>query len=174
MGEEYSGLTRAELLARCKERGLSGAGTNPDLIQRLREWDAQQAEDDPLGLDDEPAQEPVPETPPAAGAASLPLAAGGPEPEPVSPVEPVEPAVEPAVEPTQVQAPTTFRQQYTIGDRALDDGYHFALIEETQRAARAAGLEPKGGVGIGSRVGYGVDDHGARTVTYEVPLRRRR
>jgi hypothetical protein len=189
---------RGDLLAAARERELSGHGTNIDIFARIQARDVELAElaatesrdlgpvteDDPLGLDDDAhtplgvdliaeataGQPPAPpEAPPAVTDPSPEGAAGGP----VTPARP-----EAMTDPNPPRASrvgvfgNAFRAEYVIGGREVDDVTHFRLIEETQAAALAAGRVPRGGVGIGRRVGFFADDHGTRTVIYEVPIRR--
>lgn len=166
---------RLDLIAAAKERKLSGAGSNPEILARIRAYDQQRArhaaematraaaDDDPLGLDDEPDPGVTPpETPPAAPGASPQDAAGGPG---VEPADDGEPAGRTGL------FGSTYRVEYPLGNREIDDPYHYHLIGETQAAAQAAGHHPKGGIGIGQRLGYGADANGRRTVVYEVPVR---
>jgi len=66
----------------------------------------------------------------------------------------------------------TFRSTFVIGRHDITDDDHFRMIADTHAAAAAAGLQTKGGITVGSRIGYSVDGNGQRTTTYEVLLRR--
>lgn len=65
-----------------------------------------------------------------------------------------------------------FRVEYPHGPREITDNDHFGYIAETHAAAHAKGLQTKGGVTVGERVGEGRDADGRRTVIYQVPLKR--
>jgi len=67
-----------------------------------------------------------------------------------------------------------FRQEWPLGPRDITDTDHARFLADTHAAAWAAGHETKGGVTIGERIGYSTDAHGARTVIYQVPMRRKR
>ncbi len=192
---EYSTRTRPELVKLCKERGLSGAGTNEDLIERLQAQDAevagQGADEDPLAddLTDEPADDGQEADEPDAGtedeatepaaAPPTPPAAAQPEarvPQVVA-AEQSEQAAEDRAETDRagVMDPTVkdgrtgkvFRREF-YPTRTIDDGYHAHLIAETHHAAHAAGLRTKGGLTVGHRVAESVDAAGKPTVVYEV------
>lgn len=82
--EDYSRVGFKQLRALCKIRGLPGDGTGPQLIERLKAWDAQRgapvdttlpdADDEPdlLADDDDIPSPPVPDNPPHAPAAQQP------------------------------------------------------------------------------------------------------
>jgi hypothetical protein len=173
---------RGDILAAARERGVSGFGSNVEILKRIADVDA--ANEDPLGLDDEPDQSNTPETPPAAATGSSPpVAAGGPDPAGDPPVASTDPSFKVRLA-DHVRAAAdsngktgvfggVFREEFPLGSREIDDQYHFHLITETQAAAYAAGHIPKGGAHIGHRVGYSVDGAGRRTVIYEVPIRTR-
>jgi hypothetical protein len=186
---EYSTRTRPELIKLCKDRGLSGAGTTEDLIERLQAQDAELAEqgqvdDDPLADDDEQeVDEPVTDTsdegtePAAEPVASTSAAQPETRVPQVVAAERSEQATEdkaaadqsgradPAVK--DGRTGKVFRREF-YPTRTLDDGYHAHLIAETHHAAHAAGLRTKGGLTVGHRVAESVDAAGKPTVVYEV------
>jgi hypothetical protein len=184
---ELSEMTRAQLLAECKKRQLSGAGSNEELIARIEAHEAAQADQDPmLGEVDEPADESTDE--------------------PTEPAEPIEPTEEPVniaeVDETGERAekveasdadsrnvtveggdpdpvkpdpdPNTgyvngqYRVELPLGDRAIDDAYHAHLIREAHTHAELAGYKTRGGGTVGHRLRYSADASGRRTVVYVV------
>lgn len=177
----YSTHSRTELLALCKERGLSGAGTNEDLIERLQVQDDESAgqasgDDDPLA-DDE--AEPAPPTQPAAKKAPVvaeePAQAAAPVGETVADTTSAGPGKQAGNGPeAHVKEGVTgniYRFEF-YPDRPIDDAYHAHLIRETHHAARAAGHDTKGFPTVGHRVRFDADGAGKATVVYEVYLKR--
>jgi hypothetical protein len=178
---DYSTMNRPELLALCKQRGLSGAGTTEDLIDRLQAQDAAaepaDQDEDPLAdePDDEagdaPTSESVPETESAETApAESPVSAPAAESVAEASTKPDGPT---GPDPRVKEGPTgnVFRWQFYL-DRDIDDQYHRHLIAETHHAAALAGHRTKGAPHAGHRVGYSQDAAGKRTAVYEVYLSR--
>lgn len=65
----------------------------------------------------------------------------------------------------------TFRIEFACPPGELSDTQHRLFIAEAHGAAQAAGYATKGGVTIGTRVGYATDADGRRVVVYEVMLK---
>jgi hypothetical protein len=183
---DYRTRSRSELLKLCKERGLSGAGTNEDLIERLEAQDAAQpaADDDfdPLADEDASAEaegEPDADQPAAEEAPAVEEPAPAAEPQPMTDGEEQPAAEQPAgqdgPDPAVKEGVTgnVYRREF-YPDRLLDDAYHRHLIAETHHAANAAGHATRGGLTIGHRVRYDQDAAGKQTVVYEVYLARQR
>jgi hypothetical protein len=236
---DYSRVGFRQLQALCKTRGIPADGRAPDLIDKLKAYDAQHglavdtdvpdADEDEVDLlaDDMPAQpdstptqstahpldaptssradEPArttandatPESPAGDGrGASLPSPVGTPtQGSPAVTTLHAEPGT-PALPPSMVRSGRpnlavrdgivkvgeghgaaevrAFRREYPIGQRDISDVDHARFIEDTHRAAWAAGLQTKGGVTIGERVGYATDANSQRTAIYQVPLKRQK
>lgn len=181
---EYGTYTRPELLKLCKDRGLSGAGTNEDLIDRLQAQDVELAAQG--GTDDDPlADDEAGDAPPALQATAAPEATPDP-PVPAPVPQPVVVAPAPGVQSPPVPAaarPTgpdpavksgltgsVFRKEFPA-NRPVDDVQHRHLIAETHAAANAAGHRTRGGLTVGRRVGPSVDSEGRPTVVYEVHVK---
>lgn len=186
---DYTTRNRPELLALCKERGLSGAGTTDDLIARLEAQDAETAgqgvDDDPLGEDPDADQTPpeVESQPKDTGAGTARITSAEASPAPPETPPDATPAAElsgdgkaakPAdrgPDPKVTEGPTgnVYRFQF-YADRQVDDELHRHFIAETHHNARAAGHETKGYPTAGHRVRYSADAAGKPTVVYEVYL----
>ena len=65
---------------------------------------------------------------------------------------------------------STYREEYPIGPRDVDDNTHMELIKATHDAAVAAGFRSRGAPWAGARIGYS-KKQGVRTVIYEVSAR---
>jgi hypothetical protein len=181
--DDYTTRTRPELLALCKARGLSGAGTTDDLIERLR---AQDAEASPADQDEDPLAEDATEDVPD------PVSESGPPPAPAAtpPAETAPPAAQlrvtdrrsdnetkagdvhasgPDVRVKEGVTGNVFRFEF-YADRAVDDELHRHFIAECHHNARAAGYATKGYPNAGHRVRVDQDAAGKPTVVYEVYL----
>ena len=178
---DYATMSRIELLGLCKARGLSGAGTNEDLIERLQAQDAAappaDQDEDPLADDetaDAPAVEPEPADQPAEAAPAT-TAEPTPTAEPVGPERPKESAQPTGPDPAVKEGVTgnVFRFQFYAG-RDIDDAMHRHFIAECHHNAHAAGLRTKGAPTVGHRVRFDADAAGKPTVVYEVYLARER
>jgi hypothetical protein len=66
----------------------------------------------------------------------------------------------------------TFRAEYLIGAHEVSDVDHARFIAETHERARLAGHITRGGITVGERVGFAADEHGQRTVIYQVMIKR--
>lgn len=157
--KKLSDMTRTELLAECKKRELSGAGSNDDLIDRIEAYDAENA--DPMLVGDDEAPDDAAESEAAPADANVQPDAAGEQ----ADSKPAQANPDPN---DGFVAPSRFRREFPLGDRSIDDNYHMHLIGETHAAAAAAGYRPRGGVTVGHRVRYAADATGRRTVVYEV------
>lgn len=70
------------------------------------------------------------------------------------------------------EATSTYREEFPIGNRDVDDATHFDCIQGTHKAATDAGYRTRGAPWAGQRVGYS-RRQGMRTVIYEVSARTR-
>lgn len=184
---DYTTRTRAELLKLCKERGLSGAGSTEDLIERLEAQDAAQqpANDDfdPLADETDTEDDAEAEAEPAAddqgGAPDVEAEPAADAEAEAAPGEPEAASAEqgrPAGPDARVKdGPTgnVFRREFYVASD-IDDTHHRHLILETHAAAAAAGYRTKGAPHAGHRVRFDADATGKRTAVYEVYVVRER
>lgn len=197
---DYSRVGFRDLQKLCKARGLPGDGGSAALVDRLKAYDLQHGKDvdlsalddsdpdfDPLA-DDEPAPA-AQEQPAGSGeAASVPppagLAAPAAPPAPAAVASEVAPRLRRGQPDLSTrtgvhvvgqgsQGPSrVFRAEFPIGDHELSDTDHFRYIADTHVQAQTAGHTTRGGSTIGERVSYAADEHGRRTVIYQVTLKR--
>lgn len=165
---QFDGLKQAELQAACRDRGLSAAGSNAEMLERLVEFEAltsdgeagatpvvvgQPSSDVPPA----PPQEEQPPAPPAPTGTEVDLTA---DPKP-------EPAPERQATLTRPGVPTTtFRVRYSC-PAGLSTGLHEEFRRMALIDAAKAGHATKGGA---ARIGFETIG-GVQHAVYEVAIR---
>lgn len=163
--QRLSKLSRTELMAECRNRGLPITGATTALIARIVRFD----ENDGIYSDD-----PLADAPPVVVTAVVPPPAAAQAPAGEVASAPAGPAPAPPVRQKTGFFPktNTFRAEIPIGPRKIDDETHFACIQGTHDAALEAGYATRGAPWAGHRVGYSAFQ-GMRSVIYEVSVRGR-
>lgn len=154
---QYDGWKQQQLQAEASSRGLSAAGSNAELTERLEQHDAMVGNEPDLLGDDTP---PVPAAPQPVAVS----VAAAPQIQYVMQVPPPAPPEPPAKE-------KTFRVEYEVRGE-LSTAIHLDNRERAYQAAIDAGKLPRGGLAGVCRVGWRKVPGGTKLAIYEVLLQR--
>lgn len=174
--QKLSKRSLRELQQEAKSRGLSGAGRQTELIERIVRYEENGGvvpdSADLVGVAAPPAALPQPQQTAPAAAPAAPAApqapAGGAASAPAGPPPPATPKKQKV---GFFPERNTWRSEFPVGTRHIDDSTHVALIDATQDDAVKHGYRLRGGEnarGAGMRIGFSNDPNGMRTVIYEV------
>lgn len=148
MSQDYDKWAQPSLKEELAKRGLATSGTNPELVERLREWDAANADDDLLGGD--------PPTPPVA---------------PPAPYAVQAPPAAPATPEPEQEKPRVFHAKYEVRGElstSMNEDNRYRAYQE----AIDAGHAPRGGLAGVCRIRMERGPAGTQLAVYEVLLAR--